>query len=498
MASLSQILYNSFQKFPDNVAFNIDGNSYTYSQLTQRVAVIQTVLFRNRNSTNAIGIIANQDFETYSTILAALLSGITYVPIEPTHPDERNNHIVRLAEVNMIFCSDVSSISEGFLELTKSRLFQLETGEKVVAELKVIQTDNPAYVLFTSGSTGVPKGVPISKQNLLAFANNVDDMNLNISQKSRFLQVFELTFDLSVFSYLVPLLYGASVFILPKSPFKQMASIQLIEEQKITHVLTVPSFAGYLKPFFAKIKLPSVTHWMFCGEALKAELVAKWQKCIPNASIYNVYGPTEATIFCTSYKCIPDKFKEYHGIVCIGKPFKDILFGLFEGNSPINELETNAELCISGSQLTTGYLDDPEKNKMAFFSYNQQVYYRSGDVCRLDKEEDYFFSGRNDTQVKINGYRVEISELEYHAGDFPGIIETIVIVTTNDKNDQQILNLVYTASAELNTDEIVEFLSKKIPSYMLPEHVYHVKSIPYNLNGKIDKRALAEQIELLK
>lgn len=497
MASLSNTLYTSVKKYRNNVAFNIDGTSYSYLQLANRVACIQSEILQNKSIESTIGIIANQDFETYSTILAALLSGITYVPIEPSHPDERNKHIIRLSKINTIFCSDPSSLSHEFHSVIKDKLIQTDTGEKDITELKVKQTDNPAYILFTSGSTGVPKGVPISTQNVKAFVDNVDGMMLDIKEDSRFLQVFELTFDLSVFSYLVPLFYGASVYTLPKTPFKQMAAVQKIEEQGITHVLTVPSFVGHIKPFFARIKLPTVKNWLFCGEALKADLVTDWQKCIPNATIYNVYGPTEATIFCTSYTCAVTDFKEYHGIVSIGKPFKDIVFRLFDGNTLVSEPDTNAELCISGSQLTTGYIDDPEKNKTAFFTENEILYYRSGDLCRIDNAGDYFFSGRNDTQVKINGYRVEISELEYHAAHFPGIDEAVVIVTLNQKNDQQVLNLVYAAKSNLNNDEIVEFLSKKIPDYMLPAHIYPVKNIPYNPNGKIDKRVLAEQISTI-
>lgn len=494
MTSLSQILYKSIKTYPDNIAFNIDGENYTYFQLIQSVARIQSSLLQNNSGLNAIGIIANQDFETYSTILAALLSGITYIPIEPTHPDERNTHIIRLSKVSSIFCSDFSGLSDEFCATNNHLFFQAEKGEKDKSELKVTQTDNPAYILFTSGSTGIPKGVPISMDNLMAFVDNVNRMNLDINEQSRFLQVFELTFDLSVFSYLVPLFYGASVFTLPKTPFKQMAAIQLIEEQSITHVLSVPSFVGYLKPFFKKITLPSIKHWLFCGEALKSDLVKEWQKSVPYAVTYNVYGPTEATIFCTSYICHQNTFKEYHGIACIGKPFKDTEFGLFEGNLPVSALETNAELCISGSQLTSGYIDDPGKNETAFFAIEKQVFYRSGDLCRIDKDGDYFFSGRNDSQVKINGYRVEINELEFHARNFPGIDEAVVIVTSNNKNGQQVLNLVYTSKAELNKDEIVEFLSKKIPDYMLPGNIYPVKNIPYNLNGKIDKRELTDQI----
>jgi len=494
MNTIAESLYLSILKHRDNIAFNIDGESFLYLQLMKRIACLQSEFTTNYKIAESIGIIANQDFDTYAAIIAALLSGITYIPIEPTHPDERNNHIVKISKAEAIFCSDFSSMSTEFHAANKNRFIDITSTPERIDELRVLHTSNPAYVLFTSGSTGIPKGVPISLQNLRAFAENVAVMNLDISEQSRFLQVFDLTFDLSVFSYLIPLLHGASVFTLPKSTFKQMAAVQLIQDHEITHVLTVPSFVNYMKPLFAKIKLPSVTNWLFCGEALQTKLLTDWQKCIPHANIFNVYGPTEATIFCSSYKCTMDATKSYQGIVSIGKPFKHTGFSLFDRNMPVSSCEIAAELCIAGLQLTSGYLGDPDKNKKAFFTHKDQLYYRSGDLSRRDIDEDYFYTGRNDSQVKINGFRVEISELEYHAAKYPGIDESVVIVTENDKYDHQILNLVYTSRSEKDKADLLAFLSTKVPFYMLPSEIFLLESIPHNLNGKIDKRALTELI----
>jgi D-alanine--poly(phosphoribitol) ligase subunit 1 len=303
MPSLQDILSLSLHRNSENIAFSFSGKSFTYLELRNRIAHFQKVLFRNSQPIESIGIIANQDFDTYSVILAALLSGITYVPIEPLHPDDRNNRIIRISKIKAIYCSDFATLRPDFYKTNKLLFQKIKPETNDSEKLEVTETENPVYILFTSGSTGVPKGVPISMKNLDAFTKNVNNMKLGINEKSRFLQVFELTFDLSVFSYLIPLLNGASVFTAPKTSFIQMAAIQLIEEQKITHVLTVPSFINHLKPLFPKIKLPSVTNWLLCGEALKSDLVASWQKCLPEANIYNVYGPTEATIFCSSYLC---------------------------------------------------------------------------------------------------------------------------------------------------------------------------------------------------
>jgi len=498
MKGLSLSLYKSLIEHQGNTAFVCEGISYSYLQLIERITEIQNTFLQQNQLPDSIGIIANQDFDTYSVILAALLSGVTYIPIEPTHPDERNNHIIRSAKVEIIYCSVTSNLTHAFLEENKSRIIQIPSMVKISDDLRVIMGNNPAYILFTSGSTGIPKGVPISMKNLMAFAENVKRMYLKISQQSRFLQVFDLTFDLSVFSFLIPLLHGSSLYTLAKTPLRHTSAVQLIEEKEITHILTVPSFISYLKPYFKKIMLPSVQQWLFCGEALKTDLVSDWQKCVPCATLYNVYGPTEATIFCTSYVCQKTDIKEHLGVVSIGKPFEDTEFVLYNDTQPETGENLTAELLIGGAQLTTGYLNDNLKNKTAFLTIGSKVFYRSGDLCRQDYEGDYFFTGRNDTQVKINGFRVEISELEFQSRQIPGIDESVVIVSETKRNNQLQLNLVYTAQKLVEEEVIMNFLTGRVPPYMLPAKIMFVWSIPYNLNGKIDKLKLTELLEQSK
>lgn len=493
--SIPKSLYLSLLNNSHSTAFSFNGVNFTYQQLAQRIACIQSTFLKPGNNFESIGIISNQDFDTYSTLIAALISGITYVPIEASHPDERNNHIIRISKVEAIFCSDTSVLNDGFYETHKLKFVQLDTGMAETESLQLIEKENPAYILFTSGTTGIPKGVPISFRNLQAFIENVDAMQLGINAKSRFLQVFDLTFDLSVFSYLVPLLNGASVFNTPNDTFKNVASVQFIQEHEITHLLSVPSFVNFLKPYYSRIKLPSIKHWLFCGEALKSDMVIAWMNCLPNASLYNVYGPTEATIFCTSYKCPVENIKEYHGMVSIGKPFNGTTLQLFENEIPVIQFDTTAELTISGAQLSSGYFEDDEKSKSVFFTFENQINYKTGDLCLVDSDGDFYFAGRNDSQVKINGYRIEISELEFHARNISEIDEAVVIVSTNEKSDQQLLNLIYSSKTEKLESEIKSELSTKLPPYMLPGKVFYIKNIPYNLNGKIDKKALSEQIK---
>ena len=178
--------------------------------------------------------------------------------------------------------------------------------------------------------------------------------------------MFDLTFDLSIMSYFIPLTIGASVYTVPFSGIKYTNIYQLLEEHDITFALMVPSIINQLKPYFDEIKLEKMRYSLFCGEALHEDITAMWSQCIPNAQIENVYGPTEATIFCTRYTFKKKGAnKSVNGILSIGKPMKNNFCFILNNADSIAKVNEKGELCLAGEQLTAGYINNEEKNQEA-------------------------------------------------------------------------------------------------------------------------------------
>jgi D-alanine--poly(phosphoribitol) ligase subunit 1 len=492
-------LHNSLVSNLQEPAFFIRGNEYAYQVLNRLVASFQHTLFPKLGPVDKIGIIANDDLETYAGIIACLLSGIAFVPIEPSHPGERNNSIIKQSKLDYILCSSGEQLSSAFLAQCKAEIIAINKLDEAVhgPVFNSIDENALAYILFTSGTTGIPKGVPISRRSLQRFLASVFEEDKAISKQDRFLQLFDLTFDLSIYSYLVPLIAGACVYTIPKNEIKYSYAINLMQEYEITCVLSVPSFVGFLRPYFKEINLPSMRRWLFCGEALQAELVMEWQGCLPGASILNVYGPTEATIFCTSYPCnVSGYLKTHNGKVCIGKPYREVGLRIIDDNFTEVLPGDIGEICISGSQLTQGYIQNVEKNREAFIRLDPDedstAWYRTGDLGFKDEEGDFYFAGRTDSQVKIQGYRVELGEIESQALAFDPVKEAVAV---HLEKKQGMINLYLFVKPRLTEEkDLLEFLRTRIPEYMLPKQIFSLDDFPLNVNGKTDRNALKGMI----
>ncbi|MEI8202677.1 MAG: amino acid adenylation domain-containing protein [Bacteroidota bacterium] len=487
----------SFNLYANHNAFCIENKFYSYQELNQRVAAIQLQIKEKAPNENLIGLIAYDSIDTYAAILAILFLGKGYVPLHPEHPTDRNNAVVsqsgiswivssQISPTNIINCENLHFIHPSALPFSDS------------SSLLEAQSDHSiAYLLFTSGTTGIPKGVPISRTNLNAFFDGFSRLNYPLDATDRCLQMFDLTFDLSVMSYLAPLVFGACVFTVPSGNMKFASVFNLLEEYEISFALMVPSFIQFLRPYFEEVRLPRMRVSLFCGEALNDALVKEWQQCVPNALVENVYGPTEATIFCTTYTCSATaNLKAYNDAVCIGKPMKQVKTIIVDENQQEVAVGEKGELCLAGAQLTRGYWNPTEKNKLAFFNKTiaseEYTFYRTGDICFVDAEGDIQYCGRLDHQVKIQGYRVELGEIEHHAREIVPQHQVAAVVKYLASNA---LIYLFIEAGSVENETLLRALKEKLPSYMLPSEIIQISSFPLNSNGKVDKKALLESIE---
>lgn len=483
-----QDIYNSLNL--DNNAICYDEKMITYRELSKKVNGIRLYIRENiKQEERQLGIVVNSHPYTYAAILAIWLEGKFYVPLLPSAPEERNTKVVEEAHLKSIFANHFDQL----LPASYIELDEITDTDEILAYSEP-NLDEIAYLLFTSGSTGRPKGVPISFNNVQTLLNSMDALGYKINSKDKCLQMFDLTFDLSVISYVMPFAVGACIYIIPDGEIKSDYIVDLLEEYHLTVLGMVPSVLNYIGRFFDDIKEPQVKLCWFCGEALSAELTGKWHKCIPNAEIVNFYGPTEDTVYCMYYIYRDGFCKHHNGYMSIGKSMPYNECDIFIDGIPAKTGE-HGELCLSGGQLTKGYWENPEKNAEAFFVYEGTRYYRTGDLCFKDEDGDVMYVGRIDFQAKIQGFRVELSEIEHFVSEFLGSnIPSLCVAFTNKQGNTEIGMAV--ESKEFDPQDVLKYIKSKLPPYEVPTKVLFFDRFPLNSNGKLDRKKIAETFAL--
>lgn len=486
-------LINVIKESGERNAFCINECFYTYGQFASYISKIrdslQLIPFENKN----IGLVANDDIETYAAIFAIWMEGLAYVPLHPNQPADRILEIIDQAGIQLIINSTNNNVVADIQTIHSSALIFKELN----LEIKNVPENDLVYILFTSGSTGKPKGVPITRGNVAAFMQSFWKTGFQINEIDKCLQCFDLTFDVSVQSYLVPLTRGACTYTIPHDQIKYSYVFGLLDDHQLTFGAMAPSMIRYLRPYFNEINIPAFRYCILTAEASPLELVKEWSNCIPNAEIYDFYGPTEATIYCTYYK-LPEnnEVKQLNGMLSIGKPMNGLNAIIKDENNKILELGEKGELCISGDQLTPGYWNNAKKNVESFVElvYNgiNQRFYKTGDLCYFDMDGDIMYSGRIDFQVKIQGYRVELGEIEHHAREFMRGQNAVAIAFENKTTNTEIALFIEGELAA--TKELTAYLKSKIPPYMIPTKIIVENIFPLNNNGKVDRNILKKLI----
>ncbi|EZH75329.1 AMP-dependent synthetase [Aquimarina atlantica] len=491
-------LQESIENHSDHNALCINHTFYTYHDFAIEISKIRNAIANTVEDTEKlIGLVTNDDLQTYASILALWLEGKAYVPVNPSTPIERNSKVFELTETRYVIDSSETSIYKNYKVIASGAL----DAANINLKPKEVSGDQLAYILFTSGTTGLPKGVPITFDNVNALVNAIDaEPEFNLVPSDRCLQMFELTFDFSVVTYLFPFLSGSCIYTIPKGAIKYFYIFKLIKEQKLTVLTMVPSIINYLRPYFLEINAPDVRYCSFGGGALHSDIAKEWSECLPNCKIFNYYGPTEFTVYSGFYPYHKETHQKAHnGIIAIGTPQEDTLYLVVNEDNEEVPVNVTGELCLGGPQITPGYWKNEERNAQSFFvreeNGKKQRYYKTGDLCFKDEEGDFLYVGRADFQVKIRGYRVELAEVEFHAkAKSERKVNMVALDITNALGNAE-LGLAI-ESEEFDTEKIFNYMKTKMPDYMIPGHVRFIKEFPHSINGKINRKELRTYFDI--
>ena len=517
--SLADRFFENAERYPERPALRVAGTEYSYGTLAElalqiagRIAGVTTP------GTRAVGLMAHRSVDAYAGVLGILRAGLAYMPLSPRFPPRRNAIMLDRSRVESVVI-DPDRLAE-FLPVLQSCdpplnlivLDSKDTGELVgqVPELRIAGPGDPpprpgssgddlAYIMFTSGTTGGPKGVGITHTNALTYVHNLT-RRLDFAPSDRFSQTFDLTFDLSVHDLFVCWSVGGCLCVLPEKDLALPGNF--IKRQKITSWFSVPSMAGLLNRM--RMLKPNVFRdlrfSLFCGEGLPAALAEAWQRAAPQSLLENLYGPTEATIAFTAYRWTKDQPGQAseNGLVPIGQAWGGQLTAIVDESLRPVPAGASGELLLAGAQVAPGYLDDPEETAQRFVTLELQGeavrWYRTGDLAREDPEVGLIFLGRTDTQIKVKGHRIELAEVEQAVREAVGADFAVALPWPVGPDGVGGV-VAFVAACSRSLDSALELVAQQLPPYMVPSRLIEVDRLPLNANGKIDRSALRARLE---
>lgn len=522
MKTLGEALVCALEKYTDQPALVFDDRQLNYADLGSiSASIAQAILNHSEPKSEYIGILGVRSLSAYAGIVGCLLAGKAYMPLNPRFPVARLAHMIRSSECRLVIAGEECAPTlrevlrevKGLAVLCPSPGNSMRTlaserprnefcllGNGPVAPLRLYgeaDPDTPAYLMFTSGTTGTPKGIAITHSNVMSYLRYTID-RYGVAPGDRLSQMFDLTFDLSVHDIFVTFLSGAALHVPPATAI--MAPAKFIKDRHLTMWFSVPS----VPMFMSRMRMlkpgafPSLRFSLFCGEALPVRTAEAWQAAAPNSAVENLYGPTEATIAITNYRWDPERSpaESVNGVVPIGWPFDGHRVRIIDPVGRTLGENEEGELCLAGPQIAPGYLKDPVRTAERFVRFEDDahtVWYRTGDLAKRNKDGCLFYLGRIDDQVQVRGFRVELQEIDHAIRQGAGTDLAIAIpVSSHDGQIEKIVAVVQGVEDDFVTQEVLAACKTRLPDYMVPAEVRFVKSLPLNANGKIDRKALME------
>lgn len=480
-------LEESARRDPQHAAFEDEASLLTYGELMQRAQEIGSYLCRSIAPQSPVLVYMDKRPGCIAAMFGAVYAGCFYTPIDPAMPESRMSLIVGVLKPACILCESrylekARALDENAQVICVDDI-PCEVDMKALAAVRAQHVDNDLlYVLFTSGSTGLPKGVAITHRSVVDFAEWACDA-LQVSADCRFGNQAPLYFDNSVLDIYCSVRMGATVHFIPKKYFTFPNKMTgYLDERAINTVFWVPSaLTGVANSGALEKCVPALKNIFFCGETMPCRTLNAWKAVLPQAKYVNMYGPTEITDVCTYFPV--DRDFDDNDSLPIGFPCANTRILLVEG-----------EICVTGTCLSPGYYNAPERTSAVFVQNPLrpqvvELMYKTGDLGAYNDRGELMFLGRKDSQIKRQGYRIELGEVECALCAHPEVETGCCFY---DARTETIV-AVYAGPAE--EKPLLRALKEKLPKYMLPDAFVCMEALPQTGNGKIDRVQLKREWE---
>lgn len=492
---------------PDHLALVLAGTQLTYGELaTRSLAVTRWLEARcEGRRPERVGVLASRTLPAYAGIVGSCLAGATYVPINPRIPVQRLAETLAAARLDALVADGAGATALASLPpgtecppvlplATDAAWPRLPEEDWRSAAATPVESGAIAYIIFTSGTTGKPKGVMVTVDNVHHYVE-FNQERYGFTPDDRFAQFSEIAFDVSVYDLFLAWRCGGSIHVVP--PGQLMAPAGFIREQRVTSWASVPSViaimdrVGVLKPD----AFPSLRVSYFCGDALPLASAEKWRRAAPHSLVDNHYGPTETTVTCTVQRFEdPPNVTREREIVSIGLPYPGMHALIVDEDLKILPAGTPGELALAGTLVSAGYLGDPELTARRYPeidhpSLGRLRWYLSGDRVQAAADGSLHHLGRIDNQVKVMGYRIELEEIEAHLRSICDVT-SVAAVAWPIENGTASGIVAFVAGSTLEPVRVQERMRQRVPAYMVPARIQPVEELPLNANGKVDRNKL--------
>ncbi|MFI3155314.1 MAG: amino acid adenylation domain-containing protein [Methylococcaceae bacterium] len=493
--AIHRLFEQQAQAMPDKTALAFAGQRISYGELNRRAELwAGRLLDLGIGPECRVGVCAERSIELIVGLLAVLKAGAAYVPLDPAYPEDRLDYMLHDAGIELLLTQ--SALIDKFKHRAIKMLCLDEDsgqGQEKRTASRPVSPDNTAYIIYTSGSTGQPKGVAVSRRNLLH--STLARTDYYLEPVGCFLLLSSFAFDSSVAGIFWTLSQGGCLCLPQQEDLTDpVALAELINQHKVTHLLALPSFYTAIINDGNLAHLKTLQAVIVAGEACSGDIAAEHHRKLPEVRFYNEYGPTEGTVWSSVYHSTKD---DIGTMLPIGRPIDNVRIYILDKQHQPLPIGVSGELCIGGAGLAQGYLNQPMLTAEKFipnpFGTGGERLYKTGDLARFRADGEIEFLGRIDNQVKIRGYRIELGEIETRLQQHPGIEAAAVLAKDNNPGNKRLIAyIVGQPSSVPESQHLQSYLRQSLPDYMVPSAFVRLDRLPLTPNGKVDSKALPE------